>query len=256
LLDSIVDAFFPLVRYVDSEVDDIDSLSIDPSTDPKAHPAPPPPPPSEQDSIELNEKGAPPPASPVAAAPRNAWFSQIHGYLPHIQFPRRFVYIRLFLLPTSNAHKKHYEQPDKQIMTRPQMIRHITHMRKLVTGLTRLLGTKHSVVGEMRKRLAEQSKGFDAYIGDVEGESMGRCGGLALTADHILLLQNSLMHYEYILSHCQPAYLSHLSVSFGMSKGRSDQAILALSTVAIGILPMQLIVCELSLFSDQRIELR
>jgi len=37
LLDSIVDAFFPLIRYVDTEVDEIDSLSIDPTTDPRRH---------------------------------------------------------------------------------------------------------------------------------------------------------------------------------------------------------------------------
>lgn len=59
--------------------------------------------------------------------------------------------------------------------------------------------------------------------------------------DHILLLQNSLYHYEYILSHCQPAYLSHLNVSYAFTKGRTDQAILALSVVAISILPMQFI---------------
>ena len=60
--------------------------------------------------------------------------------------------------------------------------------------------------------------------------------------DHVLLLQTSLYHYEYILSHCQPAYLSHLSVSFTFARGRTDQAVLALSTVAIGILPMQFVV--------------
>ena len=62
-----------------------------------------------------------------------------------------------------------------------------------------------------------------------------------LTPDHILLLQNSLYHYEYILSHCQPAYISQLNFSFKVAKGRSDQAIMALSVVAIGILPMQLV---------------
>jgi magnesium transporter len=62
--------------------------------------------------------------------------------------------------------------------------------------------------------------------------------------DHILLLQTSLHHYEYILSHCQPAYLSHLSVSFSFARGGTDKAILALSTVTIGVLPMQLVLGE------------
>jgi hypothetical protein len=61
------------------------------------------------------------------------------------------------------------------------------------------------------------------------------------TADHILLLQTSLMHYEYILSHCQPAYLSHLQVSFHITRGGIAKHILALSVVTISILPMQFV---------------
>ena len=60
--------------------------------------------------------------------------------------------------------------------------------------------------------------------------------------DHILLLQTSLNHYEYILSHCQPAYLSHLSVSFSFARGGVDRGILALSTVTISMLPMQFVI--------------
>lgn len=107
------------------------------------------------------------------------------------------------------------------------MLKNMTDMRKLVTGLTRLLSAKGTVIGRLRKRAKEEGGTVEAYIGDVE--------------DHILLLQNSLYHYEYILSHCQPAYLSHLNVSYAFTKGRTDQAILALSVVAISILPMQFI---------------
>jgi magnesium transporter len=64
--------------------------------------------------------------------------------------------------------------------------------------------------------------------------------------DHILLLQTSLYHYEYILSHCQPAYLSHLSVAFSLAKGGTDKAILALSVVSIGVLPMQVLIGKFS----------
>lgn len=67
---------------------------------------------------------------------------------------------------------------------------------------------------------------------------------MALTIDHILLLETSLFHYEYILSHCQPAYLSHLNVGFSFVRGKRDRAILALSTVTISILPMQFITCK------------
>lgn len=97
----------------------------------------------------------------------------------------------------------------------------------------------------MRKRVAENGGGVDAYVGDVEGESKQES---RLISDHILLLQNSLQHYEYILSHCQPAYISHLNLGFKIAKGRSDKAILALSTVAIGVLPMQLVVSEYTIY--------
>jgi Mg2+ and Co2+ transporter CorA len=59
--------------------------------------------------------------------------------------------------------------------------------------------------------------------------------------DHILLLQTSLQHYEYILSHCQPAYLSHLHVSFNATRGSIATNILILSVVTISILPLQFI---------------
>lgn len=66
-------------------------------------------------------------------------------------------------------------------------------------------------------------------------------------ADHILLLQTSLMHYEYILSHCQPAYLSHLQVSFHITRGGIAKHILALSVVTISILPMQFVTSKFHL---------
>ena len=271
LIDSIVDAFFPLIRYVDGEVDDIDSLTVDPSTDPKAlHPppawagitssgsnpsiakeSPPLPPTEDSDSIEMQEKGAivaPPPRPPMTRHLKRTLkaLRRAKALLPSVHLPHQLIYIKLFFLPASSAVKKRYEHPDNQVMGRMEMVRHITHMRKLVTGMTRLLGTKHSVVGEMRKRVAEfgSGQGVDVYIGDVEGERLRPGGGTLLTTDHILLLQNSLLHYEYILSHCQPAYLSHLNLSFKIAKGRSDHAILALSTVAVGVLPLQLVTSE------------
>lgn len=63
-------------------------------------------------------------------------------------------------------------------------------------------------------------------------------------SDHILLMQTSLNHYEYILSHCQPAYLSHLNLAFSFTRGNISRSILALSTVTISILPMQFITGE------------
>ena len=57
--------------------------------------------------------------------------------------------------------------------------------------------------------------------------------------DHILLLQTSLYHYEYILAHCQPAYLSHVRWSYNITRRLISKKILVLSTVTVTILPLQ-----------------
>ncbi|WWD17006.1 hypothetical protein CI109_101442 [Kwoniella shandongensis] len=249
LLDSIVDAFFPLIRYVDGEVDDIDSLTIDPTTDPKKTTAflekikvnlPESP---SCSGFDLNEKtitektGLPTTTlwrTPKEREKRPSIVKRLRASFPNakLYMPRPLVYIRLFFLPTSSAVRRKYEQAPEAVFDRSTMLKRITDMRRLVTGLTRLLGAKGAVINRLRKRAMEEAGTVEAYIGDVE--------------DHILLLQTSLYHYEYILGHCQPAYLSHLNVSFSFARGGTDQAILALSVVAFSILPMQLI---LGLFS-------
>ena len=247
LLDSIVDAFFPLVRYVDGEVDEIDSLTIDPSTDPRATPASLDSSPAssitdDPDTYEMDEKLILPavtrkkalsrwrrPAKAPSILPpspsRSYWSMR-----PNLHLPTYLVYLRLFFLPTSSATPRKHETAGQTVYDRSTMLRRMMMTRKLVTGLSRLLGAKNQVIGKLRKRAKESGGGVEAYIGDVE--------------DHVLLLQTSLNHYEAMLSHCQPAYLSYLKVSFSFARGGTDQAILALSTVSISILPMMLIIGE------------
>jgi len=109
----------------------------------------------------------------------------------------------------------------------------MTDMRKLVAGLSRILGTKHHVVARLLKQSADKGGSIEAYMGDVE--------------DHILLLQNSLYHYEAMLSQCQPSYMSNLRVSALWARAGTDIKILALSTVTISVLPMQVLVGMFSL---------
>ncbi|WVR06776.1 hypothetical protein IAU60_003811 [Kwoniella sp. DSM 27419] len=254
LIDSIVDAFFPLIRYVDGEVDDIDSLTIDPTTDPKKTTAVLeneviPSANASWNEFDMNEKllgrSEKPSLLPtmwrqVREQPaRIPLRRRIRGALrlpkTHLGLavPRPLIYLRLFFLPTSSAVRRKHESVSEAVFDRSTMLKRITDMRRLVTGLTRLLGAKGAVIGRLRKRAREEGVTMEAYIGDVE--------------DHILLLQTSLYHYEYILSHCQPAYLSHLNVSFSFARGGTDKAILALSTVTISVLPMQFVI---SLFSQ------
>ncbi|OCF43050.1 hypothetical protein I317_03143 [Kwoniella heveanensis CBS 569] len=253
LIDSIVDAFFPLIRYVDGEVDDIDSLTIDPTTDPKKTTAilesePIPSPNTSWNEFEVDEKSLSKHEKPSLLPTmwrqaqdlkkaRVPLRKRIRGMLgipkthlglrARMHVPKPLIYLRLFFLPTSSAMRRKHEQVSDAVFDRSTMLKRITDMRRLVTGLTRLLGAKGAVIARLRKRARDEGVTMEAYIGDVE--------------DHILLLQTSLYHYEYILSHCQPAYLSHLNVSFSFARGGTDKAILALSTVTISILPMQLI---------------
>ena len=236
LLDSIVDAWLPLARFVDSEVDTIDTLTIDPTAESK----PPDPPQAQARSSEtlngvLDEKASINSEKLVSEPPRHQFLSFVDHALArlpsfYIHVPLPLLYLKLFFLPVTNAVPIKTPHLEEHSFDRGSMLQRITGMRKLVTGLTRTLGSKHQVVAKLRKRAKETGASVDAaYIGDVEGESIHKA---PLMPDHILLLESSLNHYDYILSTSQTAYLSQLSVSSVWARGATDQAILALSTGA------------------------
>jgi magnesium transporter len=116
--------------------------------------------------------------------------------------------------------------------------------RRLVTSLTRLLATKSEVVSQIRKRFliggrqTASSQGNDdleiaIYMGDVQ--------------DHILTLQQSLHHYEHMLSDSHPAYLTELRTRVAKTKEYADKAILTLTLISIGVLCAQV---PIGLFSQ------
>ena len=264
ILDSIIDSFLPLARYVDGAVDDIDSLVVDPSSASRhavAEEVVSEPRSSEtlHDDIELDEKSLssekklatypPHPRKPTYRARHNLLdrFDTLLSHIPpmYIRVPRWLLYLKLFFLPVTNAVERQESHLATPTFDRSTMLKRIQDMRKLVTGLTRTLGLKHQVVAKLRKRATE----MDPYVGDIEGETLAPKLSLSLSRetltltcfpDHIILIQNSLYHSEYILSCAGPGFLSHLNVSSVMARGGTDQAILALSTVAIGILPVSL----------------
>jgi magnesium transporter len=188
ILDSIVDAFFPMIRYVDNEVEDIDHLTIDPYIEPQTTQTQVPTPSSSQTSvdaegIEMNEKISLDssgmkiwkPIPPTYKSTSNIT-QRLKQHLNSLSFPIRvprfLVYIKLFWVPLANGHntKPHTDRP--HAFGRYEMIKRITDTRKLVTGLSRLLHGKHNVVGRMRKRARLLDfEGVEAYIGDLEGMS-------------------------------------------------------------------------------------
>jgi magnesium transporter len=188
ILDSIVDAFFPMIRYVDNEVEDIDHLTIDPYAAPNPSQTPVSSPHSSQESvdgIEMSEKisldssggkvwrEATPTIQPTMTQRLRQNIRGLSG--SRLRVPRFFIYIKLFWVPLSNGNnaRPHTDRP--HAFNRYEMIKRITDTRKLVTGLSRLLHGKHNVVGRMRKRARLLDfEGVEAYIGDLEGQFL--CG--------------------------------------------------------------------------------
>jgi magnesium transporter len=187
ILDSIVDAFFPMIRYVDNEVEDIDHLTIDPYAVPQPAQMPLPSPQTSQESvdgIELSEKisldssGAKiwkdiiPSYQPTMSQRIRQHLKSMGGSGSRLRVPRFFIYIKLFWVPLADGNdaRQHTDRP--HAFGRYEMIKRITDTRKLVTGLSRLLHGKHNVVGRMRKRARLLDfEGVEAYIGDLEGKS-------------------------------------------------------------------------------------
>jgi magnesium transporter len=187
ILDSIVDAFFPMIRFVDNEVEDIDHLTIDPYIEPTTTSTIPSPQSSETSigsgvAIEMSEKISldstgqkiwREPTPPIQPSHLQRLRQHLNSIKPY-NVPRFFIYIKLFWTPLSNGNnaRPHTDRP--HAFGRYEMIKRITDTRKLVTGLSRLLHGKHNVVGRMRKRARLLDfEGVEAYIGDLEGKSRG-----------------------------------------------------------------------------------
>ena len=117
-------------------------------------------------------------------------------------------------------------------------LRRIARTRRLVTSLVRALATKPEVVAGIHKRLTTADRliaGDDVEVGMYFGDIQGRphlakfFGDLIYICigpctDHILSLQQSLAHYEWMLSQSQPAYLQNLQVDFFRARAKADYA--------------------------------
>jgi Mg2+ and Co2+ transporter CorA len=167
--------------------------------------------------------------------------SRFDGTTATSPFAKAMLYLKLFFLPITEAQPKQYMPAAPEVYDRTTVLNSMTNLRRLVTGLSRLLGGKHMVVASLLKRVENHegpTSDVEAYLSDVH--------------DHILLLQTSLYHYEYILANCQPAYISYLQVSGSTSRGNISTLVLALSVVTIGILPMQFVTSEWRGESDEK----
>ncbi|KDQ31620.1 cora superfamily [Pleurotus ostreatus PC15] len=238
MLDSVVDSFFPVLEKVEQEVSEIEKLVFFPqeATGPPTVTPPSSQPPStvgsEDEKFSKASSETPLPILEVTR-PTQIRFS--------LRLNPRLMYRRLkrFIRARWSAAKE--DDMAAQTYQKPSPLQRMARTRRLVTTLTRLLGSKSEVVSQMRKRLLNGSgtgieKGDDdvaIYIGDVQ--------------DHILSLQHSLAHYERMLSQSHPAYLVQLRTNLARARSGSDAAIFYLTIVTIGVLCLQVLFGAFSL---------
>lgn len=175
MLDSVVDSFFPVLEKVEQEVSEIEKLVFFPqeATGPPTVTPPSSQPPStvgsEDEKFSKASSETPLPILEVTR-PTQIRFS--------LRLNPRLMYRRLkrFIRARWSAAKE--DDMAAQTYQKPSPLQRMARTRRLVTTLTRLLGSKSEVVSQMRKRLLNGSgtgieKGDDdvaIYIGDVQGE--------------------------------------------------------------------------------------
>jgi magnesium transporter len=195
ILDTIVDDFFPLLSSIEQEVKDLDDLvlSIDGQATkegaPSGNKAP------LEFELNLNEKKLE--LFPMEVKEKMQTESSGSDNTPMLVKPlgRRGV---LSWLPTSVRRivkaspvwdLKQWTRSNRsqQVSSSPSPLRRMASTRRLVTSLTRLLGTKSEVVSQIRKRLTggammglnmgpfEQVLAAEVsiYLGDIQGLSRG-----------------------------------------------------------------------------------
>lgn len=160
MIDSVVDAFSPLIKLIEKEVDSVDSMVLGLEDEAVARALVQidntigvPTIPSETDKTLIDEKSS-------GTSERG---SQVHSRLKDRL--RRMVGRRRKKKPAPDP------SPSKTLTTLLRM----TSTRRLVTALTRLLTRKGEVVSQLRKRLllrgasSESSMEVGVYLGDVQG---------------------------------------------------------------------------------------
>ncbi|KAF8310993.1 hypothetical protein DL93DRAFT_2140147 [Clavulina sp. PMI_390] len=231
LMDSIVDAFMPLMDSIEAEVESVDDLvsgttaNIQQSyglvdadvvtvTDPtwlvdltaKWTDWP-------DRDIAFNEKGTISVSEPKREIDHPA--VPARRAIPH--FRHQILRLLRLIVRILKLQKR------RKVSTRMQTLLKLSHTRRMVVVLTRLLGSKSEILGHLRKRFA---------VGEVAAQ-------LSDVQDHILTMQHSLAYYERVLAHAHPAYLSFLSVSLSQARAGSDRAVLWMSIISIGVVCIQ-----------------
>ncbi|KAF8523084.1 hypothetical protein BU17DRAFT_44052 [Hysterangium stoloniferum] len=244
ILDSIVDQYFPLLKKIDQEVKGFDDLllSIDgPVRDRRAllKPTLTVETPLREDTNETNDEKliSGDNIEKISGLGDKSVFktAEYSGSRPFtLNYTRLIGKLAVFLTGQPAV-----KRDDLTSVMTPSPLMRMASARKLVTSLSRLLGTKSEVISQMRKHL-----GSNAAIGFGSSEqTLAVDVGIYLDdiQDHILNLHQSLAHYERMLSHSHPAYLSQLRVAMSQGKQDMDSALLIVTVISIGVLSTQVI---------------
>ncbi|KAK4701005.1 magnesium transporter, partial [Phenoliferia sp. Uapishka_3] len=162
-----------------------------------------------------------------------------------------------FMIPTLEGHHPlsiplgpGFREGDKAAapaFDRLTLLKRIADARKLVTGLSRLLGTKADVVRGLRKRLKDEDEKEGRKMfgkGDQTNDIAIYFGDLF---DHIVAMQKVLNFYDSILSHDHPAFIGVLRLSLTSAKAGTDTALVKLYIVTLTFLPINILTGMFSL---------
>ncbi|KAJ7071066.1 hypothetical protein C8F01DRAFT_413176 [Mycena amicta] len=219
ILDSIVDSFFPfLTNGLEKEVMSIENIVFSSSGFPMASVEP-----RTQEDEPMEKEGSEPLIRLVELSEKS--LAQLEKSHLH---PRRSSFFAKFSMPFLGRWMRSKSRTSPNTSTLQRMAR----ARRLVTSLARLLSSKSEVVAQLRKRLLTTP-------GSPNGDSVEVAIYLGDVQDHILTLENSLAHYERMLSQSHPLYIAQMRTTVAITKGGTDKALLYLTAVSIGVLCIQ-----------------
>lgn len=221
LMDSIVDAFFPMIEFIEAESNVIQEYLSDP-----LHTTHDPRPPSKPNSRLGRYRGTSEIVARMLPARVAAWLARRQHHRLHR--PVDYKKIRLV----------------QQQFDRRQLLQKLSVTRQLVVALSRLLGSKVDAVRGLRKRVREggyedRVNDVSIYYGDLIGPS--RSPGPADRPDHIMSMHQALTYYDALLAHDHPVFTGILRISFERAKLQMDRQILRLYMVTIVFVPVSML---------------
>lgn len=248
-MDSIVDAFFPIINFIEGESKDLDGYLADPLGDAMRYHSSP----EEDATIVDRQRHNSKQSHRKVKVPQMQTYHSLPG--PFRRFPlpagiisfvpssilqtnTRILVKHITLSSHGQVRREQYAYPSEarrlgealgaSLPFEPkQLVKRMGDNRKLVTGMTRLLAPKTDVVRGMRKRSRETGD-MSMYLGDLQGAL--NCLLVSYEAevvccctDHIVTMQQTLNFYEAILSHNHPVLVGILRLASQSAKSRNDK---------------------------------